>query len=129
MRTLLATTAIVALLVTSGSTVPAQTTATREVMRVKLGHAGQVLEALMTSDFTQLEREAASLAALTGRPAWAVLTSERYVRYSDTFRRAAEDLAAFAEERDSEAAMRAYVALTLSCYQCHSYVKGARVAQ
>ena len=129
MRTLLRTTALVALVVTSGSTVPAQTTATREVMRAKLGHAEQVLEALMTSDFTQLEREAASLAGLTGRPGWAVLTSERYVRYSDTFRRAAEDLAASAEGRDSEAAMRAYVALTLSCYQCHSYVKGARVAQ
>jgi hypothetical protein len=129
MRRLLTTTFLIALLLTAGSSVPAQTEATRQLMRAKLDHAGQVLEALMTSDFARLDREAAALAAVTAAPGWAVLSTERYERYSVTFRRAAEDLAEFAKARDSEAAMRAYVAVTLSCYQCHSYVKGARIAQ
>ncbi len=117
------------LVLMSGSALPGQTPATGQVMRAKLGHAEKVLEALMTSDYGLLQTESRALAAVVKDPRWAVLTSPRYARDSSRFEEAASDLAQAAAARNSEDAMRAYVAVTLACYQCHSDMKGARIAK
>jgi hypothetical protein len=118
-----------ATLVLAGISLPAQTPATSRVMREKLIHAERVLDALMTGDHALLARESAALEAATRTPGWAALKSERYFRYSETFRRAAEDLTDAAKQRDSDGAMRGYVAMTLACYSCHRYVNDSRIAK
>ena len=105
-----------------------QTPATGRLMREKLTHAQQLLEALTTSNFAMLERESTALAKIPGEPAWRVLTSPEYRRYSETFLRATEDLVASAKQRDLDQAAMNYQAMTMSCYQCHRYIKALRIA-
>ena len=108
--------------------VPAQTPATGRLMRQKLAHSQKVLEAIMTSDFALLERESAALEQATKAPAWAVLLSPEYMRQSGAFLRAAQDLRDAAKRHDLDGAASSYVSLTLTCFQCHRYIKDRRIA-
>jgi hypothetical protein len=49
-----------------------------------------------------------------------------YVRYSQAFLRATDDLTTAAERRDLEAASLGFVALSTSCVSCHRYLSRAR---
>lgn len=124
-RRLILAAAIVAL---AGVTAPAQTPATGQVMRDKLTHSQKILEAIMTSNFTMLDRDSAELVRATELPAWSVLKSPEYLRQSAAFVRAAQDLRDAAKARDLDGAAMSYVSLTLSCFQCHKHIKGARIA-
>ena len=119
----------IALVVMSGSALPGQTSATSLLMREKLTHSEKILEAIMTSNHALLQSESEALAKATKAPAWAVLKTPAYERYSTAFLRATEDLVDAARQRDSDAAAIRYVSLTLTCYECHRYVKGARIAK
>ncbi len=129
MRTLIRLSAVVLSFLVLSGPLPGQTPATAQVMREKLAHAEKVLEALMTSNFAQLARESNALVDATKAPGWTVLKTSDYARYSAGFLRASEDLREAATKRDSDAAAISYVSLTLSCYQCHRYMKGARIAR
>src|SRR5438105_3237772 len=118
--TLALLTAIILLLSASAST---QTTATARLMREKLTHAHRVLEALTTSNYALLEHESMALEETTKELGWMVLKTPEYERQSDAFLHAAEDLVAAAKHRNLDLAAMHYVSLTMSCYQCHRYVK------
>jgi hypothetical protein len=107
---------------------PAQTPATHRVMREKLGHAERVLDALMTNDHGLLAKESSALESAMADPGWAVLRNDRYLRHTEIFRRAVEDLVDAATRRDSDGAMRGYVSMTLACYSCHRYLTDSRIA-
>ena len=106
----------------------AQTVALDRLMRVKLEHSQQVLGAMVTSNWAELQRHSEELRRVAQDPAWEVLTTPEYVRQSAAFVRASEDLADAAKRRDGEAAPLAYVSLTMSCVQCHRYVARRRLA-
>lgn len=61
----------------------------------------------------------------TGR---SVLKSPEYLRQSAAFVRANQDLRDAAKARDLDAAALDYMALTLTCFQCHKHIKGMRIA-
>ena len=105
-----------------------QTAATGRLMREKLTHAQRVLEALTTSDYALLERESTALSAATKQLGWMVLKTPEYGRQSDAFLRATEELVAAAKQRDLDLAAMHYVSMTMSCYQCHRYIKNMRIA-
>ena len=115
--------------ITSGATAPTQTVATFGVMREKLTHNEQVLEAIMTANYDLLQKSSQELAKATSRPGWAVLKTDPYMRYSLDFQRAAERLVEAAKDRDLDAAALGYTTLTTSCYQCHRYIRRARIAK
>ena len=117
-----------ALLAGSVATVPAQTPETGRLMRDKLTHSQRILEAIMTSDFASLQRESAAMVRATELPAWSVLKSPEYLRQSAAFVRANQDLQEAAQARDLDAAALDYMALTLTCFQCHKHIKGKRIA-
>lgn len=102
--------------------------ALNRVMRQKLIDAQNVLGAVVTTNWRELERGSRALVKATEEPAWQVLASPEYVKQSEAFVRAANDLLDAATRRDQEAAPLAYVALTMRCVQCHRYVARARVA-
>ena len=108
---------------------PAQTTATGRLMREKLAHTQRILEALTTSNYDLLARESVALSQATTSPAWTVLKMPEYRRQSDAFLRITEDLAAAAKDRDLDLAAVRFGALTMSCYQCHRYIKNMRLAR
>jgi len=57
-----------------------------------------------------------------------VLTSPDYLRQSAAFVRAMDDLVEAAKQRELDSAAVGYTVMTMRCYQCHRYLKGARIA-
>jgi hypothetical protein len=119
---------ILALVMMSGLEAPAQTPATGRLMRQKLAHSQKILEAILTSDFALPAQGGAALAQMTMAPAWAALYSPEYIRQSGAFLRAIDDLRDAAKGTDLEGAASSYVSLTLTCFQCHRYMKNKRLA-
>jgi len=128
MKTPLRLTMILLLVLMSGLEAPAQTPATGRLMRQKLAHSQKILEAILTSDFALLDRESASLAQATTMPAWSVFYSPEYTRQSGAFLRAIDDLREAASRMDLDGAASNYMSLTLTCFQCHRYMKNRRLA-
>src|SRR6516225_1235266 len=126
----------VALLATIGMSAPgglfdpavtAQTPATQSVMRQKLAHSKSILDAIMTSNYEELERHTLALSHVTESAGWWVLQSPEYRLQSSAFLRTTQDLVEAAKGRDLDNAMKAYNAMVQRCYECHKYMKGRRV--
>jgi hypothetical protein len=99
-----------------------------KVMRAKLGHSQAILAAVVTSDWASLDRESRALALAVRDPAWGfALTEPEYLRQSDAFSRALQDLIEASSRRDLEAAGNAQVTLTASCVRCHLYLSRRRM--
>jgi hypothetical protein len=99
------------------------------VMRKKLVTSQKILEAVVTSSWISLEAHSKDLEALTNEPGWMVLKAPEYAQQSATFRQAVRALREAAVQRDLEAAPQAYIAVTLSCVQCHRYLARNRLAR
>lgn len=99
-----------------------------EFMREKLGLTQKVLEGLTSEDFALVEERARRLGAMSLEPPWQVLDHPDYAQHSLAFRRQAEALARAAAARNLDGATLAYVRLTMSCIDCHKFVRGKRVA-
>jgi hypothetical protein len=97
-------------------------------MREKLDHMQAILEAVVTSDWKRLEAHSRDLERLTEDPRWTILNFQEYVRQSAQFKRKVADLHGAAAARDLEETPKAYVAVTLSCVECHRYLARARIA-
>lgn len=107
-----------------------QTPGLSRVMRAKLGHSQAILAAVITSDWKALDRESRALALAVRDPAWGfALTEPEYLRQSDAFSRALQDLIEVSARRDLEKAGDAQLALTKSCVQCHLYMTRRRMAR
>jgi cytochrome c556 len=119
---------ILSVMVASGVEAPAQTAATGRLMQAKLAHSQKILEAILTSDFALLEQESNALGQVTKSPAWSVFYNPEYTRQSGAFLRAIDDLRDAAKGADLDGAASSYVSLTLSCFQCHRYMKNRRIA-
>jgi hypothetical protein len=113
--------------IAGGSSSSAQTVRLNTVMRAKLDHAQRILEAVVTSNWQQLDRESRELARAAQDPAWTALKMPGYVRQSEAFLRATEDLVEAANLRDLDAASLGFIALSTSCVSCHRYVTRARI--
>ena len=101
-----------------------------KVMRAKLGHAQAILGAVITSDWARLDRESRTLALAVRDPAWGLaLTEPEYLRQSDAFNRALQDLIEVSAKKDLEAAGNAQLMLTASCVRCHLYISRNRRAR
>jgi hypothetical protein len=105
----------------------AQTAGTSRVMRVKLDYAQKILEAVVTSNWQQLDAESRALLRVTQEPAWSVLRAPEYARHSSAFVRAADDLIEAARLRDLEAASLGFISLSTSCVSCHRYITRSRI--
>jgi len=100
------------------------------VMRAKLGRSQAILAAVLTSDWTTLDRESRALATVVRDPAWSIpLTDPEYLRQSDAFSRALQDLIEASARRDLEAAGNAQISLTSTCVRCHLQVTRRRIAK
>jgi hypothetical protein len=129
MKTFKRVIAVLAVIVMSGANVPGQTLSTGRVMREKLAHSQKILEAIMTSDFASLDRESRELERATESPAWSAFSSPEYLRQGAAFLRATADLREAAKGRDLDAAALHYMSLTLSCFECHRYMKNSRITR
>jgi hypothetical protein len=100
------------------------------VMRAKLERSQVILGAVVTSNWAVLDRESRALALVVRDPAWgAALIEPEYLRQSDAFQRALQDLIEASAKRNLEAAGNAHIALTASCVRCHLDMTRRRVAR
>jgi hypothetical protein len=119
--------AVLIVAVSAGSASSAQAPPLNKVMRQKLEHAQYILGALVTSDWEQLERHGRQLAQAAQEPAWAVLKAPEYIRHSQAFLRATDEVIRAAQLRNIEAASQGFVSLSMSCVSCHRYMARSRI--
>jgi hypothetical protein len=121
--------ALLLLALVSVTTTTAQGPAVDRVMRKKLEVSQKILEAVVTSKWSDLEARTRDLEDLTNDPAWRVLTAPEYATHSNAFRQSVRTLHDAAATRDLDATPKAYIAVTLSCVECHRYLARSRIAE
>jgi hypothetical protein len=96
------------------------------LMQMKLDRSKAILEGLALEDYEKIAKNARSLRLLSLESGWNVLQTKEYTQQSADFRRNTELIASAAEEKDLGRATLGYVALTVRCVECHSYMRKAR---
>ncbi len=112
---------------TSGT--PTHSTKLTPLMLMKLEKSKEILEGLTLEDFDKIKSNADMLKMLSLESGWNVIQTEEYGAQSTDFRRAAELIAKAADEKDIHRATLGYVALTVRCVECHSYMRRHRSEQ
>jgi hypothetical protein len=100
----------------------------RVFMRAKLEHSQKILEGLTTDDLASVAKHSQELSLLSHASNWEVLQTEDYVQHSREFRRTTDTLTKAAREKNLDGATLAYLSMTMSCVNCHKYVRGVRMA-
>lgn len=98
-------------------------------MQVKLGYAQSFLDGLVTEDFDKITASAESLAELSQSERWRVSNDAVYRQYSNEFERTVKQALKSAKARNLDGAALAYVQLTMSCVECHKFVRNELVMQ
>ncbi len=96
---------------------------TQQVMQIKLRYAQKALEGVATENYILIATNAQRLSHLSQTKGWFPRRTPEYEAFSAEFRKQADALAAAAEEKNLAAATEAYHQLTLSCVNCHRYLR------
>jgi hypothetical protein len=105
---------------------PAQKRTRAEFMRQKLDFSKEVLEGLALEQFATIEKGGKALKKLSEAAEWEVATipnATDYVMLTTDFQRHADELVKQAKAKNIDAATLAYVKLTMSCVQCHKFIR------
>jgi cytochrome c556 len=95
-------------------------------MQVKLEDSKKVLEGLTTENFDVIVKNSQEMSLLSEDALWQVFQSPDYVQRSADFRRITDRLTEAARKKNLDGAALAYVELTMSCIECHKYVRDQR---
>ena len=98
-------------------------------MRQKLSHSQAVLEGIALEDYDLVLQNATRLVALSQDASWRVFDGSEYAEHSANFRRNAEALSKAANMASVDGATLAYVRMTMSCVECHKYVRSRKSAK
>jgi hypothetical protein len=104
-------------------------TSTRQVMKFKLHYSQSVLEGIATENFVLIATNAVNLSRLSQSAGWAVRQTADYQRLTRDFSQAADNLHQRALKQNVDGATVAYFQLTVSCVNCHRYLRDAKVAR
>jgi hypothetical protein len=99
------------------------------LMRSKLEHSKNVLGGLTTGDFEAIRKEAKAMRNLTVLERWFRADTPRYKAQLNVFWFANDALIQAADEKNLDGAALAYTQLTLSCVNCHKYVRSETTAK
>lgn len=97
------------------------------LMRRKLDRAKNILEGLTLEQYDKISRGARELRLLSTEAGWNIVQTEEYRKQSDDFRRACDSIENAAKAKDIHRAALAYVALTVRCVECHSYMREHKI--
>lgn len=98
-------------------------------MRKKLASTSTVLEGLVVEDYEMLVRGARTLQQVSEAEQWRISNDAMYRQFSNEFVRRIRRLEESAREQRIDGATLAYVEATLSCIECHKWVRSVIVAQ
>ena len=102
--------------------------ATKEFMRDKLELTQGVLEGLAVENYGLIISRSQRLSAMSQEVDWKVFENPDYEQQSIAFRRNVDALTKAAKNKNLDGATLAYVRVTMSCVECHKYVRGRLVA-
>jgi hypothetical protein len=98
-------------------------------MRKKLEASQSVLEGLAVEDFDMIALGARQLKTTSAAAEFMVTNDPMYAQQADEFRRIVAKLERAGKEKRLDGATLAYVDMTMSCVECHKYVRNILVAQ
>lgn len=99
----------------------------RTFMRVKLQLSSQILEGLCTGDLDLVEKGARSMSELSRAERWRVSNDPLYRQFSGEFREITQQLVQAAEEGNMDRATLKWMDATMSCMDCHRFVRGMHI--
>jgi len=105
---------------------PAEKRTRAEFMRQKLNFSKDVLEGLALERFDTIEKSGKALKRLSEAAEWEVATIPNftdYVALTTEFQRHADELVKQAKKKNIDGATLAYLKITMSCVQCHKFVR------
>ena len=98
-------------------------------MRGKLTASQNVLDGLVTEDFKKIEKGGLKLLVMSKAADWQVFKTGTYAQYSGEFQRTADRLVKMAKKKQLDSAALSYMHVTMTCINCHKYVKKERLAR
>jgi len=101
----------------------------RTFMRKKLDACNQVLEGLVTEDGLMVIAGAKALNELSNAEKWRVSNDPIYRQFSEEFTRTTKKLQSAAEKENFDDVALKWIDATMSCVECHKWVRGMRVAK
>lgn len=100
------------------------------LMRAKLASSQKVLEGLLAEDFTLIAHGAREMKKISEAAEWPRARDPVYEHHSAEFRRLCAKLESLANKTNHEGASFTYMQMTMTCINCHNYVRDAlRIAE
>jgi hypothetical protein len=98
-------------------------------MRVKLGWMDLILEGMLVDDFKKIEKGALKLKEMSNAEKWRVSNDLMYRNHSEDFEKRIDKLIKVAQEGESlDKATLAWFDTTMSCIECHRWVRTMLIA-
>lgn len=98
-------------------------------LRGKLKSSSMILEGLCTEDFDLIVKGADKLKSMSEAEKWRVSNDALYRQHSNEFRRAVESVTKAAKKKSIDGAALAWTKTTLSCIECHQWVRAMLVSE
>lgn len=99
-------------------------------MRAKLKASSQILEGLCTEDYETIQKGAETLKSMSQEERWRVSNDAMYRQHSAEFRDAVDNILKAAQEKKNlDSAALAWTKTTLSCIECHRWVRNTLLAE
>lgn len=100
----------------------------KDYMRKKLAASNQILEGLCTDNNEMILEGARTLNEMSTSERWRVNNDAMYRQFSSEFREITQQLIAAAEKNNEDRAALKWMDATMSCIDCHNFVRGIRIA-
>jgi hypothetical protein len=97
-------------------------------MRMKLDASNRILEGLVVDDLKLVVKGSEALLKMSAAEKWRASNDMMYLQHSRDFRRSVETLRNKAKKQSIDGAALAWVDVTMSCIQCHEWVRNVLVA-
>jgi cytochrome c556 len=103
--------------------------ALKNFMRKKLEASQKMLEGLVVEDFDLIRQGTKQAKGISAAAEFVVSDDPLYTQHADEFRRICDRLEKAAKEKRIDGTALAYMDLTLSCIECHKFVRNILIAQ
>ena len=95
----------------------------KEAMRQKVAYSQQVLVGITLEDYELIANNAEKLVKLSNKTNWYSRQVPEYELFLNEFRRNAQELMKAGQQKNLDAASLAYGQMTLSCVNCHKFIR------
>ena len=98
-------------------------------MYAKLQASQLILEGLVTENFVMIADGAGKLEQLSQAEEWRISNDAMYRQHSAQFQRIVKQLSKSAKEKNLDRAALTWLEATMSCIECHRFVRAVLIAE